>query len=71
MKLLAGEPLMFQPGTAWEYGLSTDVLGRLVEVVSGQSLEAFFNAANLPAAQHARQPLRLARVEAVAAGRRL
>jgi CubicO group peptidase (beta-lactamase class C family) len=43
VRLLAGEPLMFQPGTAWEYGLSTDVLGRLVEVVSGQSLEAFFN----------------------------
>jgi CubicO group peptidase (beta-lactamase class C family) len=43
VKLLAGEPLMFQPGTAWEYGLSTDVLGRLIEVVSGQSLDAFFN----------------------------
>jgi CubicO group peptidase (beta-lactamase class C family) len=43
VKLLAGEPLTFQPGTAWEYGLSTDVLGRLVEVVSGQSLDAFFN----------------------------
>jgi CubicO group peptidase (beta-lactamase class C family) len=43
VKLLAGKPLMFQPGTAWEYGLSTDVLGRLVEVVSGQPLEAFFN----------------------------
>jgi len=38
---LAGLPLVHQPGTAWEYGLNTDVLGRLVEVVSGQSLEAF------------------------------
>ncbi len=42
VRRLAGIPLAHQPGTAWEYGLSTDVLGRLVEVVSGQSLEAFF-----------------------------
>jgi CubicO group peptidase (beta-lactamase class C family) len=42
VRRLAGLPLVNQPGTAWEYGLSTDVLGRLVEVVSGQSLEAFF-----------------------------
>ncbi len=34
----AALPLLFQPGTAWGYGVSTDVLGRLVEVVSGQSL---------------------------------
>src|SRR6266436_9353307 len=39
---LAGLPLMFEPGTTWEYGMSTDVLGRVVEVVSGQSLGAFF-----------------------------
>src|SRR5438132_10354094 len=32
---LAGVPLLFSPGTRWEYGLSIDVLGRLVEVVSG------------------------------------
>jgi len=38
----AGFPLLFQPGTEWNYGVSTDVLGRLVEVISGQSLEAFF-----------------------------
>jgi CubicO group peptidase (beta-lactamase class C family) len=42
VRRLAAIPLANQPGTAWEYGLSTDVLGRLVEVVSGQSLEAFF-----------------------------
>jgi CubicO group peptidase (beta-lactamase class C family) len=30
-------PLSFHPGTAWEYSMATDVLGRLVEVVSGQS----------------------------------
>ena len=35
-------PCTTSPGTAWEYGLNTDVLGRLVEVVSGQSLDAFF-----------------------------
>jgi len=39
---LASVPLLFQPGTAWEYGLNTDVLGRVVEVVSGQTLDEFF-----------------------------
>jgi CubicO group peptidase (beta-lactamase class C family) len=34
-------PLLFQPGTAWGYSVSTDVLGRLVEVVSGQPLDEF------------------------------
>ncbi len=38
----AGFPLLFQPGSQWNYGVSTDVLGRLIEVVSGQSLDAFF-----------------------------
>ena len=35
---LARLPLLHQPGTAWEYSRSTDVLGRLVEVISGQTL---------------------------------
>jgi CubicO group peptidase (beta-lactamase class C family) len=35
-------PLLFDPGTRWEYGISTDWLGRIVERVSGQSLEAYF-----------------------------
>ena len=35
-------PLVADPGTRWEYGISTDWLGRLVEVVSGQSLEQYF-----------------------------
>jgi CubicO group peptidase (beta-lactamase class C family) len=35
-------PLMFEPGTAWEYSMSTDVLGRVVEIVSGKSLADFF-----------------------------
>jgi CubicO group peptidase (beta-lactamase class C family) len=38
----AGMPLLFQPGSEWNYGVSTDVLGRVVEVASGQSLEEFF-----------------------------
>jgi CubicO group peptidase (beta-lactamase class C family) len=38
----ASMPLLFQPGTEWNYGVSTDVLGRLVEVISGQPLDEFF-----------------------------
>jgi CubicO group peptidase (beta-lactamase class C family) len=38
---LATLPLMHQPGARWEYSRSTDVVGRLVEVLSGQSLGAF------------------------------
>ena len=35
-------PLVFQPGTDWRYGVATDVLGGVVEVASGQKLDAFF-----------------------------
>jgi len=42
MKILAGLPLKFQPGTAYEYGLSIDVAGYLVEVLSGLPLDEFF-----------------------------
>ena len=35
-------PLVFQPGTEWNYGISTDVLGRIVEVASGLDLEEYF-----------------------------
>ena len=38
---LASIPLAFEPGSAWEYSRATDVLGRLIEVVSGQRLGAF------------------------------
>lgn len=38
---LAGLPLAFQPGTRWEYSVATDVLGRVVEVVSGRPLGEF------------------------------
>ncbi|MFN0051617.1 MAG: serine hydrolase domain-containing protein [Planctomycetales bacterium] len=40
---LAMAPLMHQPGVAWEYGLNTDVLGRVVEAASGQTLDEFFH----------------------------
>jgi CubicO group peptidase (beta-lactamase class C family) len=37
-------PLMFEPGTRWQYGTSMDWAGRLVEVASGQTLEQYFQA---------------------------
>ncbi len=37
-----GGPLLFDPGERWYYSTSTDVVGRLVEVVSGQKLEDYF-----------------------------
>jgi CubicO group peptidase (beta-lactamase class C family) len=40
---LARVPLAHQPGTTWEYGLSTDVLGRVIEKVSGQWLAEFLD----------------------------
>ncbi len=40
-KALAALPLMFEPGTVWEYSRATDLLGALVEVVSGQTLGTF------------------------------
>ena len=46
----AAMPLAFQPGSEWNYGVSTDVLGRVVEVISGQSLDEFF-------AEHIFEPL--------------
>src|SRR4051794_19595354 len=38
----AALPLLFEPGSEWNYSVSTDVLGRVVEVASGQSLDQFF-----------------------------
>jgi CubicO group peptidase (beta-lactamase class C family) len=40
----AGLPLLFEPGSEWNYSVSTDVVGRIVEIVSGQSLDEFFAA---------------------------
>jgi CubicO group peptidase (beta-lactamase class C family) len=42
VKRLATVPLLFNPGDRWEYSLGVDVLGRLVEVVSGKPLNEFF-----------------------------
>lgn len=39
---IAKIPLVFQPGTKWRYSVATDVLGRVVEVLAGMSLNAFF-----------------------------
>lgn len=41
---LARLPLSFHPGTRWEYSVASDVLARLVEVVSGQGFGAFLRA---------------------------
>jgi CubicO group peptidase (beta-lactamase class C family) len=38
---LATMPLAFQPGDRWNYGVSTDVVGRLIEVISGEPLDAY------------------------------
>lgn len=42
MKRLAALPLMHQPGEKFTYGLNTDLLGYLIEVISGQNLDKFF-----------------------------
>ncbi|MFI9388137.1 serine hydrolase domain-containing protein [Kutzneria sp. NPDC052558] len=49
----ASMPLVHQPGAEWNYSVATDVLGRLVEVVSGQTLDAFL-------AEHVFGPLGMA-----------
>ena len=41
MDALAELPLVFHPGTSWEYSVATDVLARLVEVISGQRFDTF------------------------------
>ncbi len=50
MERLGALPLYFHPGEGWEYSLATDVLGHLIEVVTGQRLGDFF-------AQHVFAPL--------------
>jgi len=45
-------PLLFEPGEKWWYGTSTDIVGRLVEKVSGQKLEDYFR-------QHIFTPLKM------------
>ena len=41
MKVLAGIPLKYQPGSQWEYSVSIDVAGYLVEVLSGMTFDVF------------------------------
>jgi CubicO group peptidase (beta-lactamase class C family) len=41
--VLSKTPLLYQPGTVWDYSLSTDVLGLVVEAISGKSLSAFLD----------------------------
>ena len=43
VKKLATVPLAYQPGTTWEYSRSTDVLGHVIERVSGQDLDRFLD----------------------------
>ncbi|QEC67664.1 beta-lactamase family protein [Panacibacter ginsenosidivorans] len=42
MKILGKQPLKFQPGEKWQYGLNTDLLGCLTEVISDMNLEDYF-----------------------------
>ncbi len=41
MKALGKLPLSFQPGEKWQYGLNSDLLGALIEIISGKNLEVF------------------------------
>ena len=40
---LSNLPLLFSPGTLWNYSVSTDVIGYIVSIVSGYSLEEYMN----------------------------
>ncbi len=52
VETLARLPLAFQPGTRWEYSVGIDVIGRVIEIVSGQTLDRFF-------AEHIFEPLQM------------
>lgn len=41
-EVVCNAPLAFEPGTSYLYGLNTDVLGYIIEIISGQSLDVFF-----------------------------
>lgn len=67
IKKLATLPLKFQPGTTWEYSVSTDVLGRVLEVVSGKPLdihlrEAIFEPLQMLDTQFGSDPSNLSRM---------
>lgn len=42
VKLMATQPLAFQPGDKWEYGYATDVVAALAEILSGQNMDDYF-----------------------------
>jgi CubicO group peptidase (beta-lactamase class C family) len=44
VNVLADLPLIYHPGTSWEYSLATDVVARLVEAISGQTFDKFIKA---------------------------
>jgi len=44
VEVLADLPLIYHPGTSWEYSLAIDVVARVVEVISGQSFDQFIQA---------------------------
>ena len=52
IKRIGTLPLKHQPGSIWDYSIATDVLGRLVEVLSGQSLDVFFRGTYLRTVGH-------------------
>ena len=54
----AVQPLMFDPGEQWDYGISIDWIGRLVQEVSGQPLGAYMQDEHLRAARHDQHRLR-------------
>ena len=62
--LLAEHPLKFHPGTHWNYGISTDIVGRLVEILSGLRLDEYLRPRGLrarsawstPASSYPRSP---------------
>ena len=54
---LATLPLLYQPGAVWDYGFGLDVLGLVVEKVSGQTLGQYFAGEHLQAARHDRHRL--------------
>ena len=43
METLGTLPLLFEPGSAWHYSVATDIVGRLVEVLAGEPIDAYFD----------------------------
>src|SRR6266702_1509667 len=61
-------PLLFDPGSRWEYGISTDWLGKLVEKVSGQNARGLLPPTHFRAARHDGYLFRCSRGKGVASG---